>query len=345
MAAPTALTSLAQPVLADGIALTITPSSGQQVAGLMASYLAQAQAITRRDFPLAANDPLTACSTVLSHWLHRHIGDTTCLEPLFQLEPSLVDNIHDFDEAASHVGASDAPAVRGVHIRWTERDICQWSVGPGFDTLEAMVPGLGATVLDILERKSGQAYPLFTPSLVLDEASSQYWMGEADETEYLESACGDDREAYVTLRAEMVTRAAIAEAFPPWALELKTAVLPQRVVRAIAIRHTDGFVRRAAALALALAGTRTVGDYSPRREGLFTGFGAVLCWRDNDIAVRVSDDYAQYAWQGDYFNEIGEVILPIADPDALRRWMRAITPNLRAIGLIDRLLAHLSARY
>ncbi|GAB2856052.1 hypothetical protein GCM10027277_25810 [Pseudoduganella ginsengisoli] len=345
MAAAPTLAALAQPVLAADIPATILPAAGQRVAGTLAGYLACAKVITRRDFPLAASDPLAACAAVLSKWLHRHIGDTACLEPLFQIEPVAIDHIDDFDEAACALDAAEAQAVRGVHIRWSERNICHWTVGPGFERLEAAVPGLGATVLDILEEKSWQAYPLFTPSNVLDEASNQYWLGEEDETEMLDSECGDDKEAWEAMRADMVTRADIEQAFPAWALRRRPERMPLPVLRDIAIEHVDGYVRRATTLALALAETPTDNTFASRREGLFTGFCAVLCWRDEDIAVRVSDDYAHYAWQGDSFEEIGEVILPTADPRAFRQWMRAMEPNLRAIGLIDQLLLHLAEGY
>lgn len=336
---------MAQPLLADDIPVAIMPSSGQRVAGTVATYLARAKAITRRDFPLVTSDPLAACGTVLSNWLRRHIGDTACLQPVFQLEPVSIEHIGEFDEAIQALDASKPQLVRGVHIRWSERNICHWTVGPGFDRLEAAVPGLGPTVLDILEEKSWQAYPLFTPTNVLDEASNQYWMGEADETEYLDCECGDDREAWEAMRSDIVTRADIEQAFPPWALQHARASFARHRLRDISIQHADEYVRRAAALAHALASTPTHTRFTARREGLFTGFCAVLCWRDEDIAVRVSDDYAQYAWQGDSFEEIGEVVLPLSDPGAFRHWMRAIEPNLRAIGLIDRLLLHLAEGY
>ncbi|MES2260577.1 MAG: PRTRC system protein F [Pseudomonadota bacterium] len=345
MAAATALIALAQPMLADGIPVAIMPSTGQRVAGTVAAYLTRAKAVTRGDFPLPVSDPLAACAMVLSRWLNRHIGETSCLQPVFQLEPVAIEDISDIEEPSAEMGASDVERVRGIHISWSERNICHWTVGPGFDRLEAAVPNLGATVLDILERKSWQAYPLFTPTVVLDEASNQYWMGEADETEYLESECGDDREAWEATRADMVTRAEIEAAFPPWALQRKAEPLPRQILRELSRNHADDYVRRAASLALALANTRTHADFTARREGLFTGFCAVLCWRDEDIAVRVSDDYAQYAWQGESFEEIGEVILPMADPGAFRLWMRAVEPNLRAIGLIDQLLLHLAEGY
>jgi PRTRC genetic system protein F len=256
-----------------------------------------------------------------------------------------IDDIDDIEETASDLGASEVERIQGIHISWSERNSCHWTVGPGFDRLEAAVPGLGATILDILEHKSWQAYPLFTPSVVLDEASNQYWLGEADETEFLDSECGDDPEARDAVRADMVTRANIEDAFPPWALRRIAEPIARPALQAIASGHADDYVQRATSLALELDNTPSHANFTARREGLFTGFCAVLCWRDEDIAVRVSDDYAHYAWQGDSFEEIGEVILPIGMPAAFRRWMREMEPDLRAIGLIDKLLLHLAEGY
>lgn len=344
MVTTASLDPMAQPTLANEIPVAFMPTSGQRVAGTVAAYLARAKAITRNDFPLAVSDPLAACAIALSNWLCRHVGDTVCLEPVFQLEPVNIERIDEFDEAAPGLKATDHQRVRGVHIRWSESNICHWTVGPGLDKLEAAVPGLGATVLEVMERKSWQAYPLFTPTNVLDEASNQYWMGEADETEFLYSECGDDKDAWEAMRADMVTRAEIEQAFPPWTLHRPPPLTPRRL-HVISSEHADAYVRRAATLAAALMNTRTHSDFTARREGYFTGFCAVLCWRDEDIAVRVSDDYAHYAWQGDSYEEIGEVVLPLSDPSALRKWMRAMVPNLHAIGLIDQLLLHLVEGY
>ena len=77
---------------------------------------------------------------------------------------------------------------------------------------------------------------------------------------------------------------------------------------------------------------------------MFIGFGAVLCWRDGDLTVQISDDYANLAWQSEYCDEIGKVLFPFNAPDAMRRWMRKVSPNLAAIRLLNGLLLHLTER-
>ncbi len=88
----------------------------------------------------------------------------------------------------------------------------------------------------------------------------------------------------------------------------------------------------------------TTAQYCVEEDGPFIGFGAVLCWREGDLAVQISDDYANLAWQSEYCDDIGKVVLSLDDPVAMRRWMRKVRPNLTAIGLLDRLLLHLIER-
>lgn len=342
MAATHAIASAGQPVLADGIPAVIMPAAGQRVAGVLARYLVHGGAVTEHSFPHASTDPLQACAAALSAWLHQHIGETACLSPVFSLQPVETCKVDEIDEAQAVQEPSDVDGIQGMHIYWEEGSVYRWTVGPCLNRLEAAVPGLGATVLRVLEDKSAIAYPLLTPSIVLEEASNLYWLGEPDETEYLDEYCDGDPDVREAMRADMVTRAEIEASFPAWAL-MRAAGLSQRRLHALSTSHDDAFVRRMAELTLALARTPVSRDFMARREGLFIGFGAVLCWADDDVAVRVSDDYAQYAWQGDSFGEIGEMVLPADQPSALRHWMRAMTPHLRAIGLIDRLLHFLSA--
>ncbi len=341
MAATPALTIDGQPALADGIPASIMPTAGQRVAGMLARYLVCGGAVTERSFPQASTDPLQACTMALSAWLHQHIGDTACLSPVFSLQPVETCKVHEIKETQPVQEPSDVDGVQGMHIYWEEGSVYRWTVGPCLNRLEAAVPGLGATVLRVLEDKSSIAYPLLTPSVLLEQASNLYWLGEPDETEYLDEYCDGDPDVREAMRADMVTRAEIEASFPSWALT-RAAGLSQRRLHALSTSHDNSFVRRMAELAFALARTPVSRDFMARREGLFIGFGAVLCWADDDVVVRVSDDYAQYAWQGDSFGEIGEVVLPADEPSALRRWMRAMTPHLHAIGLIDRLLHHLS---
>ncbi|NVE00679.1 PRTRC system protein F [Massilia sp. BJB1822] len=331
---------LSLPAFARDIPTRIVPASGQQLAAHVAQFLIDAGAVSARTWPAGCDDMLEGCSIALNTWLAKHVGQLHCFSPRFVLEPVAREDMPESLHAERGGGAQDSV---GIQIVWTESAVCHWSVGAGLDYLEEAAPRLGATVLEVMERKGWHAYPLFTPRLALDEASYLYWCGEDDETIMLEE-CGNDLDAREAMRRDMVTRADIDAAFPAWALLARADCRPPRQLATLAAQHTCPYVRHAAALARDLLATATSALYSADSEVPFTGFGAVLCWRENDLAVRISDDYAQLAWQDAYCDLIGRVVFALDAPHALRRWLRDMQSQLRAIGLLDRLLWHLTAR-
>jgi PRTRC genetic system protein F len=180
--------------------------------------------------------------------------------------------------------------------------------------------------------------------MALDEASYLYWRGEEDETLALDEDCGDDQAAREAMTRDMITRADLDAAFPTWALDYNRPRLAQNKLASVAAEHACPYVRQAAALANALDSTRTTAQYCVEEDGPFIGFGAVLCWREGDLAVQISDDYANLAWQGEYCDDIGAVTFRLDDAVAMRHWMRKVRPNLTAIKLLDALLSHLVER-
>ena len=141
------------------------------------------------------------------------------------------------------------------------------------------------------------------------------------------------------MRAEMVTRNAIQEAFPLWALTPPSLSSARALLARMASSGDwpEG-VQRTVALAAELASLPSRADYAPDAEGLFVGFGAVLCWRPEDLAMRISDDLAQYAWQDEYVDHSGEVRFSLDDPAQMRRWLRRMRPLLRGVAILDQLI-------
>lgn len=321
----------------------IERTQNRQTVAALAQFLLDAGVIAGGRFCGAAGSIQDVCQFAFDNWLAAAIGDVKCFTPVFELW--LTDESGTVRRPISHAnGSRDLPPPRTVEVSWKEASVCHWGVGAGLDYLEACVPMLGATVLDVMERKAGHAYPLFTPGMALDEASYLYWRGEEDETLALDEDCGDDQAAREAMAQDMITRADIAAAFPSWALDYNRPRLSAQEISHIASNHACPFVRKAAMLASGLDGTRTTAQYCVEEDGPFIGFGAVLCWREGDLAVQISDDYANLAWQSEYCDDIGKVVLSLDDPVAMRRWMRKVRPNLTAIGLLDRLLLHLIER-
>jgi PRTRC genetic system protein F len=321
----------------------IEPARSRRDAAELAELLIEAGMINRRRFRTGCTAILAVCQSALDAWISMTVGDVRCFTPYFEMR-----QLQDFDAtcatSARRKRTAARPTAPAVEISWKEASVCHWGVGAGLDFAEACVPLLGATVLDIMERKGAHAYPLFTPSLALDEASYLYWRGEDDESLALDEDCGEDLAARAAMAADMVTRATVEAAFPAWALDYNRPRLPAEALASIAANHACGYVRRMAQLAYTLDGLRTTSQYCEEQDGPFVGFGAVLCWRDGDLAVQISDDYANLAWQGEYCDEIGQVTFTLDDPGAMGRWMRQVRPNLAAIGLLDALLMHLSER-
>jgi len=335
------LTFPALPRLAADIPGIIESTANRKATARLAQYLINARAITRRNFCPTNGCFYDVCERTLETWLAKHIGDVQCFAPLFDLQPVPAEVKQKY---ASPIHNEEPAAPESLEVIWKETSVCHWGVGAGLDYLEHSVPTLGSTVLDIMERKGAHAYPLFTPSMALDEASYLYWRGEDDETLVLDEDCGDDKEAREAMASDMITRATIEAAFPSWALDYNRPRLTHAELVRLTSQFPCPYVQRAGGLAAALDSTRTTAQYCPEEEGMFIGFGAVLCWHDGDLSVQISDDYANLAWQSEYCDEIGKAAFPLREPDALRRWMRKVAPNLTAIRLLDGLLLHLAER-
>lgn len=343
IAASCGLTFPAVPSLSVDVPSVIERTQNRRTVATLAQFLLDAGMISGRRFCSAAGSIQDVCQFAFDSWLAAAIGDVKCFNPVFELW--LSDEAGNVRRPISHAsGSGDLPPPQTVELSWKEASVCHWGVGAGLDYLEASVPMLGATVLDVMERKAGHAYPLFTPGMALDEASYLYWRGEEDETLALDEDCGDDQAARDAMAQDMITRADITAAFPAWALDYNRPRLSAQELSRIAANHSCNFVRKAAKLASDLDRTRTTAQYCVEEDGPFIGFGAVLCWREGDLAVQISDDYANLAWQGEYCDEIGKAVFLINDAAAMRHWMRKVRPNLAAIGQLDALLLHLVER-
>jgi PRTRC genetic system protein F len=171
-----------------------------------------------------------------------------------------------------------------------------------------------------------------------------YWYGEADESYALDMECDGEAADRDEVRARMVTRAAIDEAFPSWATEWheRRKSLSLRELKRIATSARSLRVRCVVAQALSLASLNLSDAFRPQADGEFVGYGAVLTWRADDITVRVFDDHGNGAVQAEYVDWIGEAEFDLDDPETLRGWLTAIEPHLEGIRRLDALIHELS---
>jgi len=334
-----AVPALSLPRLADGIPSTVVPHRLAAADAGIARFLMLAGAIRERDVPESWEDAMEVCQGALDGWVKRELGPLHCLAPVFTLRASDVDGDCNPPPATT---ASAAACHRSVELCWYESDLRQWIVGPGLEALERVREGMGKAVLDILLHQSSFVYPIFSPDLACDVASYVYWCGEDDEEVALDMDCGDDLEARAAMRADMVTRQKMDEAFPAWATAVTRKPPPFAAIERMADFARSGKTRDIMADALALARLRIKEAFSPEVDGEYLGWGAVLSWREDDLTVRVYDDLTQMAYQGEYCDRIGELEISLDAPQAMRAWQRAMRPRFKAMRLIDSLIHRLS---
>lgn len=311
-------------------------------------FLLDAQAFGEADVPTAFDDSMRACEQALSRWISRQIGPLRCLLPSFHMQ--VLDSHGNYIDLHRGGDRGELPSYGGVEISWSETSVQEWPVGERLQSLEAVRPGLGATVLHVLHRQSLHAYPLFTPEVARDAASWVYWYGEEDEETALDMQCGEDEAERDAARAEMVTRDLLDDAFPEWA-----RTWPGRRQRdtgragwqAIDLRRAlpsvaDPKLHSIVVDAIALARLRIDDAFRCDCDGEFVGFGAVLSWSESDLTTRVFDDLMQQAHEGECYDRIGEVQMALNTSSAMKKWQQAMRPRFKAIGLIDRLIYGLS---
>ncbi|MDF3831431.1 PRTRC system protein F [Cupriavidus basilensis] len=334
--------ALALPQLSSRVPRTVVPGRLAAANAAVSRFLIEGGAIHECDIPPTCEDSLRACEQALDRWVKRQIGPLHCLRPGFAL--------HVIDEHGHHPalsGGDKAPVYREIDLYWCEIREHEWPVGKGLETLDAALPNLGRTVLQVLREQSPLVYPLFTPDIACDVASYVYWCGEDNEEAALDMQCEEgDEEAREAMREEMVSRAMLDAAYPEWArrwmgrskggrrrgCSLRRAVTEAKTAEA----------RRIAADALALSRLHFDDTFRPDIDGEFIGFGAVLSWSEGDVTTRIYDDLLNLAHQAEYCDRIGEIRIPLDDPGAMGAWQRAMRTRFTAIGLIDRLIHQLS---
>jgi len=326
--------SLHIPRLAAGIPTSLVPISGRQQAAKLTHCLLDAGVIHGEVSARRAREPLPTCKAFLEAWVREQIAELKCLALGFRLLMG--------GEQRTFAAPTQAEPEEATILWFTE--CSQFAVGAALDRLEEIRPGLGATVLTVVDQLSMRLIPAFTPWDTMGMAQEHYWYGESDETMALDENCGDDPGERATMQQEMVTRAKIDAAFPSWATTWPRSRkrISRRELKRVATSARASRVRAVAEAALALDRLDLDEAFRPEAEGWFVGYGPVLSWKRNDITVRVFDDYGNDAVQGDYFDWIGEFSFDIEDAQAVGEWMAAMKVRLEGIRLLDTLIHELS---
>lgn len=323
------------PLLSPSIPKRIVPISGQRREARLAMNILDAGLMSGRLTARHANDPLHTCQAQLQGWIRDRLQDLQCLQIGFRLRLGT--------NRPLYFGETIAEAADEALVTWFA-ECNAFAVGAALDRLEQIEPGLGASVLSVIDEKSALLVPVFTPWDVMCTAQEHYWYGETDEREALAERCAENEAEREAIREEMVTRDKIDAAFPAWATEWtgRRQRLARRALQRIGREARSPRVRAVVQDTLALSRLEMGDEYRPDIDGWFLGFGAVLTWRTSDIAVRVFDDYANEASQGDFGDWMGEFRFDLDDADAVRTWADAMEVRFEGIRLLDRLIHSLS---
>jgi len=237
------------------------------------------------------------------------------------------------------------PAGQGmVTALWSST--CEpFTVGPALDALEALLPGLGQTVLTTIDLTGPMLVPAFTAWDAMGVAQEYFWQGEPNEEVALDEMCGDDEAEREAMRDGMVTRKMVDEAFPSWSTmwPKRRKKVSLRALATVAESARSVKARRVADLVFALRRLRLKDECRPQGDGWFIGFGPVLMWRDNDLTTRIFDDFCNDACQSETVDWCGEHRFDLLDESSVKVWMALMKPRFKGIRLLDNLIFELSA--
>jgi PRTRC genetic system protein F len=324
---------LALPRISQAVPQSVLPLDRRRANAGLARFLVEAGVLSAADVPAVWSDALEVCQRALDAWVKRQIGPLHCLSPLFVLAA-------DDDPMRSSKRQASARYAAATLV-WLEANVQQWVVGAGLEALERTHSGLGEAVLEVLRRQHA-VYPLFTPDIACELVSYLHWWGEEDEEAALDAQCVDEEDR-ADMREQMITRQMRDAAFPAWARQWRSRTPRRPGLRQLARHVLDPRQQAIVADALALSRLHVRDDFRPQADGEFIGWGAVLSWHEDDLAVRIFDDLVNMAHESEYHEEMGVLGLPLDAPQVMADWRRAMGVRFRAIGLIDRLIHALSA--
>ena len=323
------------PRLESSIPLSLQPRSAKRRGAHLASALLTSGILNDTTLPkrLSANHVET-CRAALTAWLNQKLTGLKCLRPSFSLTLGSSEG-----SAAQTASQAELPAT----ITWYGGGGGAWDLGSAFEWLERFRPGLGSTVLYVLERQSQRTLPLVTPREVLSFASACYWCGENDEVMVLEESCEDEQELE-SMRASMVKRSDFDAAYPEWALKYrKRPELSKTALRSLRAAIKSEQIRSILDDVIALTAINLPQPNHAELDGFPVGFGGLVVWGKNDhFTRRVLDDFDQMVGEsGDYYEECGVRQLDVCDPRGLLEWQQEMKPWFAVVRLLDALMCKL----
>lgn len=325
------------PRIDPAIPLRLVPRSAKRRGAHLSRALLQAGIINDDTLPRRLSaDHVETSRAALTAWLNQNLSGLECLRPSFALTLG--------SSEGGEALQADRPELHAT-ITWYGGGSGTWDLGSALDWLEGTSPGLGRTVLRVLERQSHRTLPLVTPNEILYFASVCYWCGEDDEAMVLEESCGEDEQELEAMRASMIKRKDFDGAYPEWALKYpkKGAELSLRALRSLRRASNSQRVKAILDDVIALSAISLPMPNHTELDGYPVGFGGVMVWgKDDHFTRRVLDDFDQMVGEsGDYFEECGVRELDVSGPDGFIAWQEEMKPWFAAVRLLDALIGKL----
>lgn len=206
--------------------------------------------------------------------------------------------------------------------------ITEWpifEIGVRVMELETVQPGLGQTVLSLLYDALHKLPAVYTPRTALWSAEYVHWYGEADE-EYAIAETLDwmSPEEAENAKVDVFRRADFFCGVPEWAASPER-ILTSRDVKKAAER--DGYVASVVAACDAISAlavqTQQFPSVSHDAQCELIGASAFVRWHSDDAVLRLWDDYANTAVQGEHVEACTAVGLPVTGSE-MAVWLKSL---------------------
>lgn len=218
-------------------------------------------------------------------------------------------------------------------------------VGPAVEYLEKLRAGLGQTILAALYDVLDMLPSVCTTTTIIGMGQYSYWHGwdnEEDAIKELLVLHDCTREELLT-SSEFITHKEMFGPMPDWAAK------PERVLNRAQINSAargnpfaSDIVDAMDELWTALTFCGPFPDLSDSHvDADLIDFSLIVRWTENDSAGRIIDDYARYAYEGDYIEAASATPIRVTDGcghASLKEWLQKMQSAALLAGAAERVL-------
>ena len=307
--------------------LCFTESAGETA--LTALALLDLGVVTQEDCALYGVSPSELISSSLSRWLVERAGDKLSLFEGMTLCIGSDLNELGFGETEGLEDDLDLGQA-GVYVGVTIVSEYCYSLKGVVERLESAVPGLGETVMSIMQNAIYNLMFAICPGTTLDAAKTAFWYGEEDETLWLEEN-GDECTA-----DDIITRTDFDSNIPRWVSEagqkLDASTLQQ-------LAQNDDEAGEVCRLLLDAPSNSFLASVVRPMPYSCSEHGICLLWGDGDVERRIWDEHYNYLYER-FDNHQVSALFSASDssPEALSGMKQEIDKYVDSLGWLNRLI-------